>query len=282
MKINVGFLVAYDYELLKISIPLIYENATKIVLALDENFQTWSGNYFKVEDSFFEWIEQIDINKKIIIYKEDFYVPKNTAMQNEVRERNMLAKEMGEGFCIQLDADEFVLDFKAMVVFLNKHEKKLSGTKKYQICAYWNNIYKKTENGFLFVKEVPPFYMGTNQPDYVRGRKNKNHQKWCIPFAVVHLSWGRSSEELKFKLENWGHNTDFDTIKFFDFWNSINKNNYKDHQYFHPLNSKSWKELHYLEGKNITDIIKLNNFQELIPKTKRKLKNLAQTFKHLF
>ncbi|MBT3588957.1 MAG: hypothetical protein HN507_09935 [Flavobacteriaceae bacterium] len=281
MKINVGFLVAYDYDLLKISIPLIYENATKIVLALDKNYQTWSGNYFKVGDSFFEWIEQIDINKKIIIYKDVFYLPENTAIQNDTRERNLLAKEMGEGFCIQLDADEFVLDFKEMVTFLNKHEKKLSGTKKYQVCAYLNDVYKETENGFLFVKEVSPFYMGTNQPNFVRARKNKNQQKWYIPFAVIHLTWGRSAEELKFKLENWGHNIDFDTKKYFDFWNSINEINYKDHKCFHPFNSKSWKELHFIEGKNIIDIIKTNNITELIPNTKRKLKNLAQTFKHL-
>lgn len=282
MKINVGFLVAYDYDLLKISIPLIYEDATKIVLALDKNLQTWSGNFFKIEDSFFEWIEEIDIHKKIVIYKEGFYLPENTAMQNEVRERNMLAKEMGDGFCIQLDADEFVLDFKGMVRFLNNHEKKLTGTKKYQICTYWNDVYKETEDGFLFVKEVSPFYVGTNQPDFVRGRKNRNHEKWYIPFAVIHLTWGRSEEELKFKLENWGHITDFNTNKFFNFWKSINKTNYKDHQYFHPLNSTSWKELHFLEGKNITEIIKSNNFPDLIPQIKMKLKNLAQKFKFLF
>lgn len=282
MKINVGFLVSYDYNLLKISIPLVYKNATKIVLALDKNYKTWSGNTFNIEASFFEWLETIDIDKKISIYRDDFYIPENTAMQNETRERNLLAKKMGEGFCIQLDADEFVLDFKAMVRFLNKHKRKLTSSKKIQICAYLNDVYKVTENGFLFVKEVTPFYMGTNYPDYVRGRKNKNHQKWYIPFAVIHLTWGRSAEELKFKLENWGHNTDFDTQKFFDFWNSITKDNYKNHKYFHPLNSKSWKELHFVEGKNITDIIKTNNIPDLIPKTKRTFKNFAQTFKHLF
>ena len=60
MKINVGFLVAYDYELLKTSIPLIYKEASSITLALDVNRQTWSGNTFKIDSSFFSWITTFD------------------------------------------------------------------------------------------------------------------------------------------------------------------------------------------------------------------------------
>lgn len=36
-EIQVGFLMSYDYELLKISIPLVYEEADHITIALDKN-----------------------------------------------------------------------------------------------------------------------------------------------------------------------------------------------------------------------------------------------------
>jgi len=282
MKINVGFLVAYDYELLKISIPLVYEYADKIVLALDKNYLTWSGNQFSVDDSFFEWVKEIDKNHKITIYRDNFYVPENTSMQNDTRERSLMAKKMGEGFCIQLDADEFALNFKELKQYLVNNKHKFNSSKSYQICAYWVDVYKKTEKGFLFVKDVSPFYLGTNRPNFYRARKNKNQQKVYIPFLVIHLTWGRSSEDLKFKLNNWSHNTDFDTQKFFDFWVSIDETNYKEHQYFHPLNKKSWKELIFIKGKNISEIIKENNFPYLIPTAKMKLKNIAQSIKFLF
>ncbi len=282
MKINVGFLVAYDYELLKTSIPLVYKYADKIVLAVDKNLQTWSGNYFTIDDSFFSWIQEFDLDNKITVYKDCFYQPENTAMQNEIRERNMMTKVMGNGLCLQLDADEFVLNFKELTIYLKNINKKLNSSKSYQICAYWIDVYKKTKNGYLFVKDISPFYLGSNKPNFYRGRKSKNQKKLYIPFLVIHLTWGRSAEELKFKLNNWGHNSDFDTEAFFKFWTSINENNYTNHQYFHPLNKKAWKELIFVEGKTITDIIQQNNFPSLVPTTKMKLKNIAQSFKFQF
>ena len=159
MKINVGFLVAYDYDLLRISIPSVYEHADKIVLALDINLNTWSGNKFDVDDSFFKWIKEFDKDSKIEVFKEDFYIASNTAMQNETRERNLLASKMGEGYCLQLDADEFVLDFKSLTEYLKKNESKISNN-KIQICGYLTDIYKKVDGGYLFVNDVSSFYLG--------------------------------------------------------------------------------------------------------------------------
>ena len=44
--------MSYDYEFLKQSLPLSYKNADKIVLTLDENYNTWSGNKFEVDADF--------------------------------------------------------------------------------------------------------------------------------------------------------------------------------------------------------------------------------------
>ena len=89
-KIHVGFLLSYDFDKLRLSIPPVYEHADKIFIAQDENFLTWSGNKFEVDSAFFEWLREIDTDNKIEIYKDNFYVPSLTPIQNDTRERHML------------------------------------------------------------------------------------------------------------------------------------------------------------------------------------------------
>ena len=86
-KIKVGFLVSYDYEFLKTSIPLVYHSADEIYLAIDINNNTWSGNKFQIHDSFFDWINKIDKNQKIKIYKDDFYDITLSSKENDTREK---------------------------------------------------------------------------------------------------------------------------------------------------------------------------------------------------
>ncbi|WAC01874.1 hypothetical protein N7U66_18735 [Lacinutrix neustonica] len=219
MKINVGFLVAYDYELLKISIPLVYKHATTITLAIDSSRQTWSRNTFQINALFFEWLKAYDIDNKIDIYEDDFYDATINAMQNETRERNMLAKRMGDGICIQIDADEYFVDFEGFTKYLKKNDHLLSRKKPIQICAFMIDVYKILEDGILYCPTYTNYYLGSTKANYVRGRKNKNQQKWYVPFISVHQSWGRDEEELKFKLNNWGHKEDFDVDTFFEFRN---------------------------------------------------------------
>ena len=255
MKINVGFLVAYDYELLKTSIPLIYKEANSITLALDINRQTWSGNTFKIDPSFFSWITMFDTDSKITIYEDDFYIPSLNAMENDTRERNMLAEKMGEGICIQIDADEYFVDFEGFTAYLRKHKKKLTGKKPVQICSFMVDVYKVLDNGVLYCPTYTNYYLGTTKADYTRARKNNDQEKWYVPFISIHQSWGRDEKELKFKLDNWGHNIDFNVDSFFEFWKSINKDNYKKHMDFHPFDKNEWPTLDYIEGKDFNEIV---------------------------
>ena len=48
-KIHVGFLLSYDYELLKIALPPVYKSSDRIFIAIDKEYLTWSGNKFTVE-----------------------------------------------------------------------------------------------------------------------------------------------------------------------------------------------------------------------------------------
>lgn len=281
MKINVGFLIAYDYELLKISIPLIYEHTNAITLALDINKQTWSGNRFKIDPSFFIWIKEFDIDNKITVYEDDFYDASINAMENETRERNMLSKKMGKGVCIQIDADEYFVNFKGFVNHLRKNKKKLTRKKPVQICSFMFDVYKTLDTGILYCPSKTNYYLGTTKPDYVRGRKNKNQEKWYVPFVSIHQSWSRNEKELKFKLDNWGHKGDFDVEHFFKFWKSINKDNYKEHTNFHPFDKDEWPTLEYIEGNDFNEVVK--NFKnEQVSKSFIFGKNISQQLKFLF
>jgi hypothetical protein len=47
--------------LLKHLIPPVYDSSDAIYIALDENYNTWSGGAFKVDPAFFDWINFIFI-----------------------------------------------------------------------------------------------------------------------------------------------------------------------------------------------------------------------------
>ena len=59
-KIQVGFLISYDYELLKNALPRVYDDADTIFLAIDKQRKTWNGASFSINDSFFLWIKEFD------------------------------------------------------------------------------------------------------------------------------------------------------------------------------------------------------------------------------
>lgn len=283
MQINVGFLVSYDYEFLKTSLPLVYKEADTITLAMDENLNTWSGQKFSIDPSFFTWLETIDVDKKITIYKDNFYIPELDAKGNDTRERNMLAAKMGEGWNIQVDSDEYFIDFESFANYLRTN--KFIQGKSVQICALWITLFKQLEDGILYIKEPDPFYIGTSKPDYIRCRKNRKQMKVYVPYLVLHQSWARTTEELELKLKNWSHTDDFNVDSYIEFWKNLNKDNYHTAKNFHPLGSDNWKELTYCPGKNMQEV--MQNLKRELPKidsSRLFWKNFGQRikFKKLF
>jgi len=279
MKINVGLLVSYDYELLKHSLPTVYNDADSITLAIDENLNTWSGEKFTIDAAFFEWLEQFDTKKKIKIYRENFYDPNLNSIQNDTRERNMLAKVMGEGWNIQVDADEYFIDFKGFAEYL-KNNKSIQN-KPTQICPFSITLFKQLEDGILYIKKPDTFTTGSNKPEYTSARKSKKQMKHYVPFLLLHQSWARSEEELDKKLKNWGHNVDFDIKDYVEFWKNLNKDNYHTAVNFHPLSPTAWNKLDFCPGKTIEEV--LENLRKDIPELDKSFifkKNLGQRIKH--
>lgn len=263
-KIQTGYLVSYDYELLKTSLPTVYSDSDEIFIAIDKNRNTWNGGSFSIDDSFFEWIEAYDVDKKIVIYEDDFYVPELTTMECEIRERKMLAEKMGIGnWIVQVDCDEYFVDFKKFVADLRKYDSYLINPEKnpIQICAYWVMLYKYTANGILYVDKPLKAIFATNYPNYKSGRRIKERQIYTDNI-VLHESLSRTEEDLRFKLENWGHNIDLDE-GFLDKWLAVDENNYNEYKDFYYLQPEKWKRLGFFPNKSISHI------KEIIENEKR-------------
>jgi glycosyltransferase involved in cell wall biosynthesis len=261
--IKVGMLLSYDYEFLKTSLPCIYKHADQITLAMDDYQRTWSGNSFIIDSSFFDWLANFDIDNKIAIYRDNFYKPELSPSQNDTRERNMLAEFMGfGGWHVQIDADEYFIDFSSFANFLKEQSHYLNNPQENPITFVANliTLYKQTQEGFLYIDGgYESVHIATNMPRYEYIRHTNQDYKYSN-FFLFHQSWARSEEEIYFKLKNWGHTNDFDIETYFEKWKDINENNYVNIRNFHPLSSSIWKELSYCKGLNVEQFIE--NFLE--------------------
>ena len=246
-KIHVGFLMSYDYEKLKYSIPPVYKDADAIYIALDKEQRTWKGNSFEIDPSFYTWLETFDTEKKITLYKDDFFISQLDTIQNDTRERIMLSEQMGIGnWLVQIDADEIFLDFKNFVNTLRKFDHYLDEPKKkpIQIAGFLVNIYKYLDNGILYVNEPTKVMLATNYPNYKRARNTKQRVVYTDNI-LLHECLSRTEEELKFKLENWGHSHQLND-EFLPKWKKANETNYKELKNLFYMDPKIWKGLGYL------------------------------------
>ncbi|MFK7781392.1 hypothetical protein [Psychroserpens sp.] len=284
-KIHVGFLMSYDYEKLKYSIPPVYKEADAIYIALDKERRTWKGNAFEVDASFFVWLDEFDTENKITVYIDDFFIPELDAIQNDTRERTMLSEQMGLGnWLVQVDADEIFLDFKNFVSTLRKYDHFLDAPEKkpIQIAGFLINIYKYLDNGILYVNEPTKVMLATNHPNYKRARNSKERIIYTDN-VLLHECLSRSEEELKFKLENWGHSHQLND-EFFPKWKKANETNYKELKDLFYMDPKIWRGLGYLPTRNLEAMKDLVKTQEDLKLSAWFLmkKNFGQWFKFLF
>lgn len=255
-KIHVGFLLSYDYEKLKQSIPPVYKAADKIFIAEDSNKKTWSGNSFSVDSSFYDWIKTFDVDKKIVFYRDNFYVPELTGIQMDTRERYMLSLQMGIGnWLIQVDSDEFFLDFETFVKQLRTYDYLLENPKenRVQIAGFHIDIYKYLDEGLLYVKNSCKVLLATNYPNYKYARQTKERIIYVNSFTL-HESLARSEEDLTYKINNWSHREDINP-EFLDKWKRANKENYREiEDVFYMNPTSNWKKLGYIPTKDCTEM----------------------------
>lgn len=253
--IKAGVLVSYDFNCLYTSLPLIYPFVDECILCIDKDRKTWAGSDFYIPESFFEWVNSIDIEDKIQIYEDTFYVPGLSAMECETRERNLLAKAMGKSdWYMQIDSDEYCLNLGTILKKLRFWEIAEPVTIMAQVLP----IFKKLENGYLLIEAADDFLpLISNNAEYTIARLNKKNRivRW-EDFLILHQSWGREEEDdLKTKLANWGHKDDFDTRGYLKLWQAIDEQTYGFIRDFHPLSPKAWPRLKLVSAKSINDLL---------------------------
>ena len=283
-KIQVVFLMSYDYDKLKKSIPPVYKGADTIFIAIDKEFRTWSGQKFEVEKGFFEWLKAFDIDNKIILYRDDFYIPELSAIDNDTRERHMLSLKMGIGnWLVQVDADEIFVNFEKFIKELRKYDHYLDSPekKRIQIAGFLVHLYKYTENGILYVNAPHKFMLATNYPNYKQARQTKERVIYTNTI-LLHETLCRTEKELRFKIENWGHNVDVND-SFLEKWISVDENNYKEFKDFYYIEPERWKKLGYLNSQDDKELKRIaeNDKDFNISSIYLFFKNFGQWFKYL-
>lgn len=260
MIIKAGILISYDYKYLKIALPLLYKckDISQIYLAIDADYKTWSGQTFNISDDFFTWIEEFDTEKRIVIYKDHFYIPELSPMECDTRERQMLAKKVGKyDWFLQVDTDEYIPNIQDFVnqlktITMQNPNDKISVTGKLV------TLFKMNTNEFFVVKPIKELiWLATNSQDYQFARVNHNHRLIKTDTLVIHQSWARSQEEIQQKIANWGHKTDFDVDAFFKSWENLDSGNYKNFKNFHPLTPKEWEKLTIIKNYSVEEFSNL-------------------------
>ncbi|QJX47559.1 hypothetical protein HMJ29_11655 [Hymenobacter taeanensis] len=255
--IKVGFNVAYDWEFLKTSLPIVYSSADKICLSIDKDRIGWSGKKYAFnDDEFYKFVKELDVDGKIDIYEDDFHITQLSPIDNDTRQRRLMSERMGDGgWFVQLDADEYFIDFEGFA-------KRLRNTKySYPVninCALVI-LYKRLGSGFLVIdnggySKAEKFPVATNVPAYKYARISDwfNIQ---YPFYILHQSWARSEEEIQQKVSNWGHKLDFDTNEYTNFWKGLDQENYKNVKNFHPIQPAVWSKLELVPAQGLESLV---------------------------
>lgn len=294
--IKTGFCVSYDWEFLRTSLPRVYKSSDSICLAVDINRLTWGLRPFAFDqDAFYSYVQALDVDKKVIVYEDEFAVKGSDKRENCNRHRTMIAEKLGPGgWHVQVDSDEYFLDFDGFVDYLKELNPNPTGKEKpFNVLANWIPLYKRLGSGYLYVDfqnklpEMAPF--ASTRPNYERARHNGFFNR-ISPFYVVHETWARSEEDLWFKINNWGHASE--ELKdpnfreqYFEQWKETNETNYAEFKNIHPANAGEWPALSYGEGRSIEDFL-ANLSPPVFPLNKRKIRwrnnrNIARV-KHFF
>ncbi len=242
-KLSIITLLSYDYIYLEDCIRSYYDIADEIILGVDKNRVSWSGNAFTFDMAFvLSVIEKIDTGKKVKIIEGDFFKYKEP-IQNDTYERSYLSQQCKAGnWIISIDVDERLVNAEEFSGWLKYHDQG-SDIRKYDIGAQWIQIFKVIDGKKILINRYEPTTVGTFKRGGFTCARLTGQPTVMSPLILEHYSWGRTREEIWQKLSNWSHTNDFNIKHYFDLWDSINLQNYRDFKNIHPLDKVSWPEL---------------------------------------
>ena len=262
-------LISYDANrFLADSIKRYYEYVDEIVLGIDKDRITWSGNPFEVdENALWRELDAIDGDSKITIVEEDFHQSK-VAIENDNYERNFLKQECTHEWIVSVDADEMLVNAKEFfydylpIVERYRDKKDISLT--------WATPYKTIDDTTLVIanEDDTPFF-GENQGIvtsddstfvYARwtNKSSAGHNRLLSPLVALHWSLCRSKEDLHQKINNIGHSDLVEKDPFYNVWNQVTLDNYTDLRNFKTsgLGEAQWPKLVPINTDQVEDYIR--------------------------
>ena len=272
-KKSVISLISYDANrFLAQSIKRYYNYVDEIVLGLDKDRITWSGNDFSFdEDSLWSELSQIDGEGKISIIEEDFH-QSAVAIENDNYERNFLKEQCSHDWIFSFDADEMLVNAKDF--FLNFCPLVERYYNKADLCMTWATPYKVVEdtegNSHTLVianTDDSPFF-GENQGFVTSKDSTFTYARWTdtsgaggnrllSPLVALHWSLCRPDNELHEKINNIGHSDLVEQDPFYQIWTQVNWENYHELENFKTsgLGEQQWPTLFAVPSEHVEDYI---------------------------
>jgi len=268
MKKSVISLISYDADYLPKSIASYYDYVDEIILGVDLDRVTWSGNAFSFdEDSLWAELRKIDKKNKISIIESNFHDSK-VAIENDNYERNYLKDQCTGDLILSFDADEVLLNAKDF--FYNYLPIASKYTNKADICMTWATPYKIIDDTVLVIanEDNSPFF-GENQAISATKNSTFTYARWTdasasgnnrllSPLVALHWSLCRTKEALYEKINNIGHSDIVERDPFYQVWEQVTLENYTELRNFKTsgLGGAQWPKLVALPLANIEDYYK--------------------------
>ena len=255
VKKSVISLISYDAHYLAKSIEKYYNYVDEIILGLDKDRITWSGNTFSFNESqLWSQLSAIDGDNKITIIEEDFH-KSAIAIENDNYERNYLKNACSHDCIVSIDADEYLLNAKE---FFYKYLPIVTRyLPKIDVCMNWATPYKQIDDTVLVIanEDNTPF-LGENQGFVTHKNNTFTYARWTnlsaagenrliSPLIALHWSLCRNKEDLHAKIHNIGHSDIVEKDPFYNIWKDVDLNNYTSLRNFKTsgFGSAQWPKL---------------------------------------
>ena len=263
IKKSVISLISYDADYLPKSIEKYYDYVDEIVLGLDKDRISWSGNKFSFNESKL-WSElgKIDGDNKISIIEDDFH-KSSVAIENDNYERNFLKNNCTNEWIVSIDADEMLLNAKQFFYDFCPIVEPYVKTR--DICFNWALPYKLIDDTLLvIVNEDNSPFLKENQAFMTHVNNTFTYARWTnisaqganrimSPAIMLHWSICRNKDDLHKKINNIGHSDLAKTDPFYSIWNQVTLDNYHTMRNFKTsgLGAIQWPKLHAI---NLADV----------------------------
>lgn len=248
-------LISYDAKYLAKSIEKYYDYVDEIVLGLDKDRITWSGNSFGFNESqLWSELSSLDGDNKIVIIEENFH-QSGVAIENDNYERNYLKSHCNYDCVVSVDADEYLLNAKNFFYDHLPIAGRYLG--KADICLNWATPYKQIDDTLLVIanEDNSPF-LGENQAFITSKNNTFTYARWTdvsaygenrihSPLIAIHWSLCRSQEDLYTKINNIGHSDLVEKDPFYAIWKDVTLDNYDQLRDFKTSNlgGAQWPKL---------------------------------------